>query len=83
MGVHHGHHLVDGAPEVQHCRGFGQDLCGQRSDDVYAKNLAGLLFGNDFDEAAVSIQNRSLAVAYEREFSGLHVVATFAGPRFR
>src|SRR5436305_1861200 len=69
MRMDHIHHVIDGAFEIEHGRGFGKNLSSQRADDVNAEDLAIFFIGNNFDEAAMVAKNGGFAIADERKFS--------------
>src|SRR5271168_3471525 len=73
--VNHVHHIVDGAFEMEHGGGLGQNLRGQRANNVDAQHFAVFFIGDHFDEAAVISENGGLAVADERKLAGLDGVA--------
>src|SRR5271154_7627468 len=83
MRVHHVHHIVDGAFEVEHRGGLRQDFRGQRADDVNAQNFAKSFVGNDFNEATVISQDGGLAVTEEWKLASLDLVAGGDGFFFR
>src|SRR6516162_4763178 len=79
MRVDHVHHVVDGALELKNGGGFGENFCGQRSDNVNAEDFAPFFVRDDFDEAAVRAEDGRFAVANEGEFPGFDGVARLPG----
>ena len=73
-----GGHVVERGFEAERCDWLGDDFRGQRADGVHAENFAVFFFGHHFDEAFVLAEDGGLAVADEREFSGLHLEAGVA-----
>ncbi len=76
--MHHEHHVVDGGFQCDRRGRFGENFRRQRADDVHAQNLAVFFFGHHFDETFVLAEDGGLAVAEEREFADLHLVARLA-----
>ncbi len=83
MRMHHVHHIVYSAFQMQHCGSFRQNFRGQRSDDVNSQHLAVFFIRDHFDEAAVIPKNGGLAVSHEGKFPGLHRITRVARLLFR
>src|SRR6266850_5867565 len=83
MCVHHVHHVVDGAFQVQHRRGFRQNLRRQRPDNMNPQHFAVHFVGYHFHKPAVIPQNRRLAVPHEGKLPNFHFVARVTRLLFR
>jgi hypothetical protein len=73
--MHHVHHIVDGAFQMQYRRRLRQDFRRQRPDNVNAQHFAKFLVRHDLDKSAMIPKNGGLAVTNEGKFADLYCVS--------
>src|SRR3954452_3753907 len=82
MRVHGEHQILDRALKLHHCDAFRDQLGRERSDDVYAQDLAEFRVADDFHEAVMLTNDRGARISRKGELANLDLAPELFGFRF-